>query len=135
MTDRGDAFLAQVNARGLAYVMSAVKWRRLFDELEPLRAKMDFLRKDVTDVDVPTRWNADIFEIFGLCERIEWLEVRAGLTLPRGALGMSEVVDFTDELVTALRGARIPFERTARGVRIWGYIQPGDSPLWDDSAA
>jgi hypothetical protein len=116
----------------LVSVMSNTKWQRLWNVLEPIRGLLDFRAKDVRErEDAAESWCRDIYYMFNCWKSIEWLEVRAIVTTPRGALVAPKIEGHTTELVQAVRQARVPFSRHEQSIRIWGYVRPGISPKWE----
>jgi hypothetical protein len=129
---------AYIAREQLGSVMNDTKWERLLDALEPLYGFLEFRRKDVREsrTEASSRWNGDMYEVFGRWENIEWLEIRADRCARyEGALPPTlppiKAEDHTDDMLEALRAAGVPYERTEEGVRIWGYLRPGTSPNWD----
>lgn len=116
----------------LSGVLNDTKWQKLFDALEPLQEKLDFLRKDVRDAEnTKPRWDSDLYHVFGLWENIEWICIRAKLSIPQGALLEPKIEDYTNELISVLKKTSIPYSRTADGIKIWGYLRSGVSPEWE----
>jgi hypothetical protein len=69
--------------------------------------------------------------MFGGWSSIEWLEIRAQRTIPRGALVEPTIEDKTPLLIQAVREAGLAFSRHEQCIRIWGYLRPGVSPDWE----
>jgi len=117
----------------LASVMSDTKWQRLFNVLEPIQGLLDFRRKDVRGCDdAPESWCSDFYHMLGGWSSIEWLDIRAVRTIPRGALVKPKTEDHTPLLIQAVRQAGVPFSRHEECIRIWGYVRPGVSPQWQE---
>ncbi|MDR7377528.1 hypothetical protein J2X19_002207 [Rhodoferax ferrireducens] len=115
----------------LVSVLNTTKWKRLLDELCREDLPLHFHRKDINESERPEqRWDGDIFHVFGDCEIIEWLEIRAKLSVSRGQLLEPEIHDFTDKLIAATRRAKVPFSLTHEGIRVWGYIRAGSDVQW-----
>ena len=83
--------------------MSNAKWQRLFAALEPLKRVLAFRRKDIDEEDHKVSWNTDLYEMFGLAEMIEWLEVRAKVSVQEEHSLRWIVDDHTTTLIDALR--------------------------------
>jgi len=98
----------------LASVMNATKWHELFTELEVMRGNLDFRRKDIRDsfTDEP-KWNGDIYEMFGLPEFIEWLDVRSSNP---------------GQLLDAARRLGMGSEQPGGELRFYGYLRPEETP-------
>ena len=104
----------------------------MFKSLEKIQGKLDFKRKDVREPERPDeRWDGDIYHIFGSYQDIEWLKIRAQISIRTGALLEPKIEDHTDELVRLIRKAGIPFSRTESVIKIWGYVRLGASPNWE----
>jgi hypothetical protein len=115
----------------LVSVLNKTKWERLFEELRRESLPVDFRRKDINEAENSDgRWDGDIFHVFGGCEVIEWLDIRAKLSVSRGKLLEPEIHDFTTELVAAAKRAKIPYSVTHEGIRVWGYIGAGSNVQW-----
>lgn len=115
----------------LTCILNNTKWQELYKSLEPIQELLDFKRKDVRESDDKNqRWNGDFYYMFGGWADIEWLQIRAQITTPRGALLEPKVDDRTDDLISAIMKTKVPFSRTEDGVKIWGYVRPGESPEW-----
>ena len=124
-------FKRYLSEHSLSCVMNDTKWNRLFEELSGGDLPLLFSRKDVDEIEsTAPYWDGDIFHIFGGTERIEWLDVQSKSSTPRGRLLEPIVQDRTEELIEAVRRAKVPFSRTQNGIRIWGYIRPGQSVQW-----
>lgn len=116
----------------LVCILNNTKWEKLFRVLEGIQGKLDFKRKDVRESEkTDQRWDGDIYHVFGLCENIEWLEIRAQISIPKGALIEPKVEDYTNELITLVKDASVPFSRTKEGIKVWGYVRPGTNPDWE----
>jgi hypothetical protein len=117
----------------LVSVMNDTKWQRLFDVLEPIQGSLDFRRKDVRRNERGSeRWCSDFYMMLGGWSSIEWLDIRARLSVPRGALLQSKVQDNTPCLIQAVRRAGVRFCLHEQCIRIWGYLRPGVSPHWEE---
>ncbi len=115
----------------LSGVLNDTKWRQLFRSLESKRLGLPFKRKDVRDSDdLNEHWDHDIYHVFGAWENIEWLEIRAVVRIRQGALLPPIEKDFTNELIAAVTQAGVPYSKTEDGIKVWGYLRPGDSPEW-----
>ena len=111
--------------------MNDTKWQRLFNALEPMQGWLDFCRKDVREPEPQGKlWCGDFYFMLGGWNNIEWLEIRAILTIPRGALVEPSIEDHMPGLIKAVRQAGVPFSRHEGCIRIWGYLRPGTSPEW-----
>jgi hypothetical protein len=123
-----------VSRNGLSGVLNDTKWNELFELLKPMQGKLSFLRKDVRDSEVSVQtWDGDFYHNFGLCENIEWLCISAQLSIHQGVLLSPKIEDYTEELILLVLKSGIPFSRTEEGVKVWGYIRPGSSPVWVNS--
>lgn len=123
--------LRELADQQLVSVLNKTKWERLFEELNRESLPVDFRRKDVNEAEsCDDRWDGDIFHVFGGCEVIEWLDIRARLSVSRGKLLEPEIHDFTAELVAAAKRANIPYSVTREGIRVWGYIGAGSNVQW-----
>ena len=117
----------------LTSIMNNAKWQRLFDALESIQGVLDFRRKDVRqDEPDDENWDGDLYHVLGGWENIEWLDIRAILTVRRGALLEPDAKDNTHLLTQAVREAGIPFSRNPDGIRIWGYVRPRSTPHWEE---
>lgn len=122
-------FIAQ---EGLSGVLNNTKWQELFTALEPIQGKLEFFRKDVNEKEkIPPYWDSDIYHVFAGWSHIEWLCIRALVSIPRGALLKPKIEDHTLELLAAVRSTGIPYTKTSDGIKIWGYLRPGSSPQWE----
>jgi hypothetical protein len=133
--DRGAKFRRYLSEHNYSCILSKTKWQRLFEELELLRKQtnclLDFRRKDVGDDDLyEPRWDGDIYHVLSGSERIEWIEIRAAVTTNRGRLLKTETRYYTNELVSAMRTANVPFSLTTEGVMAWGYVRAGTNIAW-----
>jgi hypothetical protein len=82
-----DRLARYVEREQLVSLMSDTKWQRLFSSLEPIAGWLDFRRKDVLGSDqASVSWCSDFYHMFEDGSGIEWLDIRARLTIPRGAL-------------------------------------------------
>jgi hypothetical protein len=101
----------------LTSVMNATRWHQLFSALEPMREGLDFRRRDIREEDFQElRWSGDLYEMFGLPEFIEWLDIRG---------------EDHEELSRTLRQLKLPFEEHGFGLRIYGYLRAGAAPSWE----
>ena len=116
--DTKEKLKGYIEREQLHCVLSNTKWNRLFEQLELLQDKLDFQRKDL-DRNAPdeSQWNGDIYEIFGLTDKIEWLNIR----IEESQLEL---------LAKALEKANTPYSHHPGGVRVWGYLRKGVSPTW-----
>ena len=114
-----------VEAQQLVSVMSAAKWRRLWDAVGQLPLR--YRRKDVRGPEPsPDEWDRDVAHISGGAVFMEWLEIATLLPGQRGQLRLAS----NEEVERALLVARVPFSRESGCVRVWGYIRPGTAPIW-----
>lgn len=63
-------------------------------------------------------------------ETIEWVDINPIVRYRRGQLLADEEVDFTEQIVQALRSVYVPFSYEETAIRIWGYVRPGEMPAW-----
>lgn len=120
--------LRDIADQQLVSVLNKTKWERLFEELRRENLPVDFRRKDINEAEnSDDRWDGDIFHVFGCCEVIEWLDIRAKLSVSRGKLLEPMIHDFTAELVAAAKRAKVPYSVTHEGIRVWGYIRAGSN--------
>lgn len=116
----------------IASVLSDTKWERLFEQLREIEGVLDFQRKDLDEPEPDeSYWDGDLYHVVSGCKHIEWLNIRALISHKRGALVEPVITDHTELLIQALVKAGTPFERRKAGVRVWGYLRPGVSPLWE----
>jgi hypothetical protein len=122
---------AYIQRAQLSCVMSDSKWRHLYDALEPLDCILAFRRRDVREEALPDpSWHSELAYMLGRWDHIEWLEIRAKVTISQGALLELKTEDYTSRLIAAVRSSGVPFELTDEGIRVWGYLRPGVSPQW-----
>jgi hypothetical protein len=99
-------------------VLNDTKWDKLFNCLEPYKNYLDFQRKDLDEISpIENKWNDDIYEIFGLSQKIEWLNIH---------IFKSHESDILD----LIRKNNIPLSKQGENYRVWGYIRQGISPEW-----
>lgn len=123
--------LRDLAGQQLVSVLNKTKWERLFQELSRESLPVDFRRKDINEAESPDApWDVDIFHVFGGCEVIEWLDIRAKLSVSRGKLLAPEFHDFTAKLVAAAKRAKGPYSVTRDGIRVWGYVRAGSNVQW-----
>jgi hypothetical protein len=128
---RSKKLLGNLDDQQFVSVLNKTKWDRLFEELRCANLPLDFKRKDINEPGViDDRWDGDIFHVFGGCEAIEWLDIRAKLQVDRGKLLPPEMRDFTAELVASVKRAKVPFSLTDEGIRVWGYVRAGSNVEW-----
>jgi len=117
----------------LVSVMNDTKWRRLFDVLEPIQDWLDFRRKDIRGSEHESEsWCDDLHMMLGNQRSIEWLDIRARLTIPRGALLEPKIEDNTALLIQSVKRTGVRFSQHEHGIRIWGYLRPGVGPDWQE---
>jgi hypothetical protein len=126
-----DRLARYIEREQLVSVMNDTKWQRLFGALEPIAGWLDFRRKDVRGSEQASEsWCSDFYHMFGGWSGIEWLDIRAQLTIRRGALVEPSIEDKTSLLIRAVRVAGVAFSQHEESIRIWGYLRPGVSPDW-----
>jgi hypothetical protein len=123
--------------------MNDTKWREVIQVLRSLPSPyfpVWFRAQVVTEPDREAHWESDFPWYFpGIYEFIEWADFRTVVTT-RHESGTKEIVsDRTDETLHGFRSYNIPhtFSRVvpwgfAGGVvRIWGYLRPGATVIFD----
>lgn len=117
----------------LVSVMNDTKWQQLFDVLEPIQGWLDFRRKDVRGGEPESEsWCSDLYMMLGNWRSIEWLDIRAERTIPRGALLEPKIEDTTALLIQSVKQAGVRFFQQEHCIRVWGYVRPGVSPYWKE---
>ena len=98
-------------------VLNDTKWQKLFDCLKTTdNYYLDFRRKDLNSSESPN-WNGDLYEVFGMWQIIEWMEIRTDRAhLP--------------ELNLAVKNSGVPYSKNNDILKVWGYLRPGVSPNW-----
>jgi hypothetical protein len=120
-----------IERENISSVLNNTKWERLFKELQEIEFTLDFQRKDLDEAEPsPDHWDSDLYHVIGAWEQIEWLNIRALISLPNGALVKPEIEDNTQLLIKALRQSGVPYCMNNDGIRIYGYLRPGVSPEW-----
>ncbi len=113
-------------------VLSDTKWDRLFEALKEIEYTLDFRRKDLDRLEPDDIfWESEIEYIFGLWQKIEWLDIRAKLAYSKGVLLDEVIQDNTHLLIKAIKKSGAPYCLSEEGVRIWGYLRPGINPEWE----
>jgi len=121
-----------VEREQLLCVMSDSKWSHLFKGLKKIENKLDFKRRDVRDPEgINLSWDSDLSHVLAGWKSIEWLQIRAQLSIRRGALLEPTIEDYTDELIGIVKGIGVPYSKTEDGIQIWGYVRPGVHPEWE----
>jgi len=122
-----------IEREGLVCVMNDTKWQRLFDALQPIQGWLDFRRKDVRGNERESEsWCSDLYMMLGNWSSIEWLDIRAQRSIPRGALLQPRIEDSTPLLIQSVRRAGVRFSQHEHCIRIWGYLRTGVSPRWKE---
>ena len=105
MRTRLQEHLEIAKREGLTSVLNSTRWNELFTALETIRLELDFRRKDLRFDDDP-HWDGDVYQVFGLDQFIEWMDIR------------SRVTPALEEKVAALG---IPYEKINDVIRVYGY--------------
>jgi uncharacterized protein DUF6678 len=126
----------------LRRVMNDTKWREALQVLRSLPPDFPvwFRAKEVRHSDHEAHWESDFpWHFPHPYQFIEWADFRTAVTT-RGDGGAKVVIaDRTDEILRGFRSHNIPFTFSddvpfsfAGGVvRIWGYLRPGVTVLFD----
>ncbi|NAW67276.1 DUF6678 family protein [Photobacterium halotolerans] len=123
-----------IECENISSVLNNTKWDRLFKELQKIDFTLDFQRKDLDQSEPgPDDWDADLYHVMGAWEQIEWLNIRALISHPKGDLIKPEIENNTQLLINALQQSGIPYCIYHDGIRIWGYLRPGISPEWEST--
>tara|TARA_R110002012_G_scaffold321890_1_gene552103 strand:- start:2739 stop:3107 length:369 start_codon:yes stop_codon:yes gene_type:complete len=116
--DSNKKLKSYIEREQLYCVLNNTKWDKLFSCLEPHKNYLDFQRKDLDESSpIENKWNDDIYEIFGLSQKIEWLNIHIFKSHE------SDVLDL-------IKKAHIPLSKQGENYRVWGYIRQGVSPEW-----
>lgn len=120
-----------IESENIASVLNNTKWERLFNELKKIEFALDFQRKDLDEFEPNSDdWDSDLYHVFGGCEQIEWLNIRALIRHSKGSLVKPKIEDNTSLLLKILQQSGVPYCMHNDGIRIWGYLRPGVSPEW-----
>jgi len=116
--DSSKKLKSYIEREQLFCVLNDTKWSKLLNCLEPYKDYLDFQRKDLDDLSpIDNKWNDDIYEIFGLSQKIEWLNIHVFKT-------------HESDVLNSLREANIPLSKHGENYRVWGYVRQGESPEW-----
>jgi len=108
-------------------VINDTKWREAICALEAMPNAPVQFRAKCLGADPATLWDISFpYHIPQPFRSIEWLEINPIFRYFRGALVDDEVVDFTHEVIQALRSVHVPFTQEDSLIRIWGYVQSGN---------
>ena len=129
--DTKSKLIRYIERENISSVLNNTKWERLFKEFQKIEFALDFQRKDLDEAEPnPDYWDSDLYHVMGGWEKIEWLNIRAFVSHPRGAFVKPEIENNTPLLKVALRQSGVPYCMHNDGVRVWSYLRPGVSPEW-----
>jgi hypothetical protein len=109
----------------LCSVMNNTKWREMVEALQSIaRFQVKFRVKCLRDAQPPLDyWQGSFPYHVPTFKVIEWLDINPLMKIHRGQLLDDEVIDFTDQVISALELKNIPHLREDEAIRIWGYIR------------
>lgn len=122
-----DRLQRHIERHQLVSGMNATKWGELFRLLESVQHPLSFRTKYVRETE-PSHWHGDLYFALGGTHSIEWLELDAKISIPRGVLLPPSIEDHTHALRSTLERAKIRYTIEDGVVRIWGYLRPGAPP-------
>lgn len=122
---------AYVSAKGLTALMNNTKWRRLFEALNAHQRMFMYRRQDLDGSTFPEdglSFTPEIEQYWGAFNRIETFDILAYKEIRLGVLLEPKIEDFSNELIELAKSVGARFTLIDRGIRVWGYVRPGDQP-------
>lgn len=124
---------AYVTSEGITPVMNNTKWNRLFALLADSPRFYQYRSKSLDGSTFPedgVSFTPELEQCWGGFLTKEWLDIRSCTEHRKGALLAPVVEDFTEELVALAHEAGVKFTLNERGIRVWGYVRRGESPMF-----
>jgi hypothetical protein len=116
--DSNKKLKSYIEREQLYCVLNDTKWNKLFNCLEPHQDNLDFQRKDLDESSpIESKWNGDIYEIFGLSQKVEWINIHI-------------LKNHESDVLDSIKKANVPLSKHGENYRVWGYLRPEQSPEW-----
>ena len=120
------------NLKNLISLSNNSRWISLFEDLKNVDEMILFRSKSVDgsffpDEEFSYTHTPEIEQYYGDFKSMMWFEIVTKLENSVGQLVKPELIDVTDKIIGICLMNKARFTLTNTGVRVWGYVEHGDS--------